>query len=161
MRSGWIRVGCLFGLLALIIPRPAASQAPPSEVKVEGRGAAVFNTVCAACHDSAGSRAPATATLRRMNPTAIYRVLTVGPMRVQTQAVSDADKKAVAEYLAGANISSEAGLTPPAYTGASARFDSLQVPAFSSWDLTLFNTRNISAKVAGINRKTVGRLKLK
>jgi polyvinyl alcohol dehydrogenase (cytochrome) len=96
-----------------------------------------------------------------MNPTAIYRALTVGAMRTQTQGLSDADRKAVSEYLTGANISSESGFTPPACTGTAAYFDSARVPTFSSWGHMPFNTRTVSSKVAGIDRNTVGRLRLK
>jgi len=131
------------------------------EAKPDDRGAKVFQEVCAACHEHGIGHATAVPTLREMTPASIYRVLTVGSMQVQTKGLSDADKKSVAEYLAGKNIVAEAKLAPPACAGPAAQFDFDETPAFPAWGLTFTNARYVADDVAGIDAKNVGRLKLK
>jgi polyvinyl alcohol dehydrogenase (cytochrome) len=117
--------------------------------------------VCAACHEHGIGHAPAVFTLRLMSTDTIYRVLTTGPMRLQTENMPDADKKAVAEYLAGANVVATKNLAPPACKGTAAQFNFSEPPEFTSWGLDLSNTRNEPPAIGGLNSRNVNRLKLK
>ena len=137
-----------------------ASASPGSNANAN-RGAVVFKTACATCHDHGIGHAPAVFTLRLMSPDSIYRTLTSGPMRTKTENVPDVDKKAVVEYLAGANVVAEKNLAPPACKGTQAQFNFAEPPEFTSWGLDLSNTRNEPATAAGLSSKNVGRLKLK
>jgi cytochrome c553 len=84
------------------------------------RGEAIYETTCAGCHDVGVPRAPAPYILRIMPPSAIYRALTTGAMRVQGQSLADEDRRAVAEYLSGRAFSAASQLEPPACTGKAA-----------------------------------------
>jgi len=128
---------------------------------IAARGSKVFSDVCAACHVSGVGHAPSVYILKIMTPESIYNALTNGAMRVQAQNLADADKKAVAVFLAGHSVGGDSKLTPPACQGASADFDFKQTPAFSAWGLTAANTRHIATKTAGIDAHNVGRLHLK
>ena len=68
-------------------------------------GAAVFQANCANCHASADAtqqgRNPSIDTLRRLSPEAILNALLNGKMRIQAVALSDAERRAVAEFLGG------------------------------------------------------------
>ncbi len=124
------------------------------------RGAEVFGTVCADCHLRAVTRAPPVAMLHFMSAGTIYRALTAGAMQVQAQKLSDADKRAVAEYLSGKNLGAATGTgAPPCGAGVAFNFD--EPPAFAGWGLDRGNTRSIPTKVGGLTRDNVGSLKLK
>src|SRR5262245_49364207 len=89
----------MFLVLAL-----ALAQAP--------NGAALFTDKCAQCHTSGDARTPTVAALRQRTPDQILQSLTTGPMREQGAELSDAERRAVAQYLGTA--------TPPAATAAPA-----------------------------------------
>jgi polyvinyl alcohol dehydrogenase (cytochrome) len=63
-------------------------------------GKAVYDRACASCH-AGGSGAPAVATLQLMTPDAIVNALTNGRMQAQGSTLTDAERRAVAEFLTG------------------------------------------------------------
>src|SRR5258708_22849337 len=80
----------------------AAGQAPPGFVAGTESGFATFQTQCAKCHGNPSvDRAPAPETLREMTPEKIYAALTSGVMQEQASTLSDPQKKALAEFMAG------------------------------------------------------------
>ena len=84
-------------LLTLAIAIPASAQpAAPS-------GQAVFDRSCAACHGAAvaAGSAPTLAVLRQMTPEAIVNSLTNGRMQVQGSTLTEIERRAVAEFIAG------------------------------------------------------------
>ncbi|MGA0804978.1 MAG: PQQ-binding-like beta-propeller repeat protein [Pseudohongiellaceae bacterium] len=72
-------------------------------------GAALFNTHCAACHldpdPEVNAHAPGRDDMARFTPNSVYSALTDGLMRLQGAALSDADKRAVVQFLTGAEVS--------------------------------------------------------
>src|SRR4029077_9690713 len=91
---------------------PAAGQAaaPAPQAPGGGRGGppgteagfATFQTRCSACHGNpAVERAPSPAALREMTPEKIYDALVSGTMQTQGQALSDVQKRGVAEFMSG------------------------------------------------------------
>jgi polyvinyl alcohol dehydrogenase (cytochrome) len=128
---------------------------------VNARGEEIFKTVCAVCHEHAAGHAPAVFILKIMTPASIYRTLTSGAMRVQAQNLSDADRRAVAEYLAGKSVAADSKLEPPPCDGAAARFNWSEPPPFLGWGLDAGNSRYIDDTTAGIDSHNVTRLKLK
>jgi polyvinyl alcohol dehydrogenase (cytochrome) len=136
-------------------------DAPGKSAEIVARGSKVFSEVCAACHANGVGHAPAVYILKIMTPESIYGALTNGAMRVQAQNLSDADKQAVAVFLAGHNVAGNSKLAPPACQGSAAHFDFNQVPAFQGWGLTPANTRHVDSRVAGIDAHNVERLHLK
>src|SRR4029079_2554650 len=78
-----------------LMAAPAVAQTPPD-------GAAVFKQSCATCHTAApADRVPSDRALREMSADAIRTALTTGPMRAQGQALSDAQREALATFLGG------------------------------------------------------------
>src|SRR6266852_6925617 len=77
-------------------PAPIArsDQAPPD-------GAVVYRESCARCHDDPQGRTPAREALRALPADAILVSLNGGSMAMMAQTLSLAEKRAVAEYLAG------------------------------------------------------------
>ena len=63
----------------------------------------MFERECAVCHrqTSATSTAPSADVLRQLSPDAIVTALTSGRMRVQGERLSEAERRAVAEFLTG------------------------------------------------------------
>lgn len=121
----------------------------------------MFTDVCAACHEHGGGHAPALFILKIMTPASIYGALTTGAMRVQAKELTDEDKKAVAEYLTGAELKADTKLAPPACTGEAAEFEPHETPAFSNWGITPENTRLIDGSTAGLDAAHLDRLHLK
>src|SRR5438552_17140856 len=84
-------------MLTLTILALGLAQAPT--------GAAVYENRCATCHSSNDPRTPTVAALKQKTPQSIVDALTNGPMRQQGSDMTDAEKRAVAEFL---------GTAPPA-----------------------------------------------
>ena len=101
----------------------AAPQAPAAPARRGGRGPitpgtesgwATFQTRCASCHGNQNvERAPSAITIREMTPERIYAALTTGSMQAQSQGLSDAQKKILAEFMSGRPTGSSGGRRPP------------------------------------------------
>src|SRR5438552_5248302 len=84
-----------------------AGQAPPGFVAGTESGFATFQTQCAQCHGNPNvDRAPTPNALREMTPEKIYEALTTGVMQQQASSLTDPQKKAVAEFMAGRPLGS-------------------------------------------------------
>ena len=136
---------------------PAFAQAPD--------GAAVYQKVCATCHAStaADNRAPNREALAQFAPESIFTSLTSGNMYRQAQDLNEAEKKAVAEFLAGRAF----GVAPPlsnvgrCTTAAPTIQDPGKGSNWNGWGGTLTNTRYVPADKGGITAPLVPQLKLK
>ena len=109
-------------LLVGVLTAPAAAQAPD--------GAAVYQASCASCHANPGpeSRAPNREILATLAPESILVTLTSGQMFRQGSALTDAERKAVAAFLAGRPV----GTAAPASTSVAARRSPLRSPRQTS-----------------------------
>lgn len=123
-------------------------------------GALVYRDKCAVCHDNPGaSRAPSSAALQQMTADSVLRTLESGIMKPQGDALTAADRRAVAEYLGKANDAAIAAtrcagdrpFTPFTTSG----------PSWNGWSADLANTRFQPADRAGLTAADVPRLKLK
>jgi polyvinyl alcohol dehydrogenase (cytochrome) len=135
-----------------------------SDPKAAGRGGEIYATVCAACHDKGLNRAPQRAMLSLMTPESIHRALTVGVMKEQAEGagLTDADKKAVAEYLTNRKMGAASTIKPPRMCAASVKpFDVNQPPVFTGWGLNAESNHFIPTRTAGIDKANAGKLKLK
>ena len=88
-----MRRGVLTFSFVLVVAAIASAQQP-----APGQG--VFDRACASCHNG-GAGAPTPAALRQMAPEAILNSLVNGRMQVQGSTLSDAERRAVAGFLAG------------------------------------------------------------
>jgi len=129
-------------------------------------GEYLFQTYCAICHEPAPGeevRAPGRDVLKQMTPEHILQVLETGGMKVQAAERSRAQRRALAEYLAGKVF----GNAPPdiiprsAFCSNPAPGQTAGEPEWNGWGATITNTRFQTASVAGLTADDVPRLKLK
>src|SRR6476660_577993 len=80
-----------------------------ADAQSESAGVAQYFNNCASCHESTDPthQAPRTAVLKQMTPEHVLAVLTNGSMRSNAAALSDADKRLMAEWVGGRKIDSE------------------------------------------------------
>jgi len=75
-------------------------------------GAALFARHCASCHEGSGdARAPSRSALGERSPDAILEALVGGVMTTQGAALSDAERRTIAEYLTGRTLPNDANAT--------------------------------------------------
>ncbi|HWN85197.1 MAG TPA: PQQ-binding-like beta-propeller repeat protein [Vicinamibacterales bacterium] len=125
-------------------------------------GSAVFQANCATCHAAAAqqARSPSIDTLRRQTPEAILNALLNGKMRIQAAALSDAERRAVAEFLGGrALAAAAAGSSVTACSATSPFRGPSGTGEWNGWGNGPSNTR--FAKDGGLNAKDLPKLKLK
>jgi polyvinyl alcohol dehydrogenase (cytochrome) len=131
---------------------PALAQSP--------NGSTVFTDHCATCHAGTDQRIPTVAALRQRTPETILDALVSGAMRQQGAELSDAERRAVAEFLGGRPLS--ASTTANAGRCANpAPFDPAQGASWAGWGPDLSNSRYQPAGPAGLTAETTPKLKLK
>ena len=146
-----------FGCL-VVANGSAFAQAAPD-------GAAVYQKACASCHQqpAAGSRAPTRDVLAQIAPEAIITALTTGNMFRQGSELTDAERRAVAAFLAGRPVGT-AGPAPIVGRCAAAA-PALQArdleTGWNGWGAGVSNTRSRTAALSGIQAADVPKLKLK
>ena len=130
-------------------------------------GAAVFDNHCAACHaGSTDARVPTVAALRQRTPEAIVDALVSGAMRQQGAELTDADRRAVAEFL-GTRSDVARRLQPGDAPGLDSQCASPRPlnlssgPRWNGWGADLSNTRFQPASQAGLTAAQVPKLTLK
>src|SRR5262245_24645560 len=143
--------------VTLALSVPALAQTPD--------GAAVYERVCAACHTNpaADSRAMPRDVLGRFAPETILTALTPGNMFRQGSSLSDAERRAVAGFVAGRPVGA------PAPSATSGQCDSQPralrardvAGGWNGWGVDARNTRYMPAAKAGLTAAAVPRLKLK
>jgi polyvinyl alcohol dehydrogenase (cytochrome) len=142
---------------ALFVSANTFAQAP--------NGQALYDKSCASCHQqpAADSRAPNREALRQFSPEMIVTALTTGRMTQQGYALSEAERKAVAELLAGRAVGSPTPIPEAARctTAAPAMSDPTKGTNWNGWGGTVTNTRYVPADKGGISAPLVPRLKLK
>jgi polyvinyl alcohol dehydrogenase (cytochrome) len=158
-----IDVGLTMGNLLDIVGRQAQAYAAGKPQtgpagQAASTGDAIYQRLCASCHDAAATRAPDRETLKLKTRDAILTSLVSGTMSVVVKDLTDADRRAVAEYLGAAPTSAPAINT--GLCGAQpTTFDPLAGPRWIGWGADLANTR--FQKDAGLAADAVSRLKLK
>jgi polyvinyl alcohol dehydrogenase (cytochrome) len=132
-------------------------------------GQALFEDRCAVCH-AAGTdpRVPTVAALRDRTPQAIVDALTTGVMREQGADLTDAQRRALADFLRGAKpteaarvAGGEGGRARCSSTSTAPSFDPSTGPRWTAWSPDLGNTRFQSAAQAGLTADQVSKLVLK
>jgi polyvinyl alcohol dehydrogenase (cytochrome) len=171
-REFGLAAGLFMGIFTILAigqgPAPQNPQVPPPGMQVGTEfGFAIFQQQCMGCHGNPNAplKAPEPSALRQLTPEAILDALTTGAMKVQGQALSDAQKKQVSESLSGrplgtategeaANMPNRCATNPPLPNPSSAA-------AWNGWGADVANTRFQSAKAAGLTKEDVPRLTLK
>jgi len=139
-------------MLILTVLALALAQAP--------NGAAIYENRCSTCHSGNDPRTPTAAALKQKTPQSIVDALATGVMRQQGSDLSDAEKKAVAEFLGTAPPNA----TPPSTSGvctATSAFDPTKGPRWNGWGVDPTNQRFQPADQAGLTAEQVPKLTLK
>jgi polyvinyl alcohol dehydrogenase (cytochrome) len=132
-------------------------------------GMALFTQHCASCHQSSptgstGDAAPRREALGQRTAESILQALTDGPMAPNATALSAAQKRTVAEYVAGRPIGALASGHAAAMKNRCARKSLTDIstnPSWNGWGSDVTNSRFQSARNAGVSADQVPRLALK
>ena len=153
-------------LLAAVVPHPGTSPADAQTPPAAPAPRQLFDQQCQTCHGSPDvPQAPDPAVLRRMTPERIYASMTTGSMQAQAAALSDASRRAIAEYLGdrklGAGRAGAASAMPNRCAAASAIAGVDLTSAWNGWGRDLANTRFQTGAGAGLSTADVPKLRLK
>ena len=138
----------------------AAAQTPPA-AQGAAPGQAVFDRACAACHDNGNSGAPNRETLRLLTPEAILNALTNGKMQVQGSTLSEADRRAVAEFLAARTLSTAPTATVTQCTTKTPMSDPSKGARWNGWGNGPANARYQPKEIGGLTAADLPKLKVK
>ena len=143
--------------LGLAADRPLAAQTPPPD------GAALYQRVCAQCHDGGADRAPTREAFAAMTPDRVLAAMETGRMISMATGRSAAERRAIAEFLTGKSFSDHFSLnpSPQAMCSDNGAFNPATGPQWNGWGVTTSNTRFQEASGAGLTAADVPRLKLK
>jgi polyvinyl alcohol dehydrogenase (cytochrome) len=137
----------------LLVAAVFGFSAPPD-------GKAIFETVCAVCHQAgAENRTPPPEALKKLSNAAIVAALETGPMKVQGSTLSPAERLAVADFLVprgAGSIQSTAGNQCPANTKPLSN-----LAGWNGWSPDLTNSRFQPARQAGLTAADIPNLKVK
>jgi polyvinyl alcohol dehydrogenase (cytochrome) len=153
-----MRTALLASIAILFLSAVASAQSVPD-------GAAVFQKACASCHlqPAAGSRAPGREVLAAIAPEAILTTLTTGNMFRQGSELTEAERRAVAAFLAGRPVGTSAAA--PIVGRCAAAAPPLRAADFDNgwngWGASAANTRYATAARTTLKAADVPTLKLK
>jgi len=120
-------------------------------------GAAIYQAMCANCHEAGGPPYLNRFVLSAAAPDYIIYMLARGVMHLQGAALNPRERVAVAEYITGKHLNPA---PPPNSCSARARA-SLAGPRWNGWGVDLENSRFQPADQAGLTAAQVPSLKLK
>lgn len=151
-----LALACLAVSTVHLLALPAHAQAPRQ----------LFDERCQTCHGSSDvPQAPDPSVLRRMTPERIYDALTQGSMQPQAEGLSDASRRAIAEYLGdrklGAGAAGAVSAMPNRCEAAQPMASRRSAPAWNGWGADPANTRFREAAEAGLSAAQVPKLHLK
>lgn len=172
----WVPHITLVTLLCL-----AAATAFAREGGSAGLGEKTFKRICAACHTSFVSRAsptsdlpvnpmilraPARETLRNLSAEAVLAALTSGKMKAQGAALTEAERRAVAQFAAGKRFGAATYGSPrtekPDLCKVPSSVAAFQhAPSWNGWGNGLTNTRFQPTARGGLTAADLPKLKLK
>ena len=137
-----MRIAVRASIAIVFLSAVASAQSAPD-------GAAVFQKACASCHlqPAAGSRAPGREVLAAIAPEAILTTLTTGNMFRQGSELTEAERRAVAAFLAGRPVGTPA--PAPIVGRCAAAAPPLRAADFDNgwngWGASAANTRYATA----------------
>ncbi len=156
-------IPCLLPLLLVIAVSGCARDLRPAAATAAAThpGQPAYERACADCHEGGVAKAPHKMFLQMMAADGILAAMTGGIMKRQAAELSDAERRAVAEYLSGHSLDEAvAASSAPVCTGDAARFDLGRPPAKAGWGVTRENQRFIPADVAGLAAADLPKLEL-
>ncbi len=126
-------------------------------------GAALYQQICATCHEGGADRAPTRDALRAMTPDRVLAALESGAMVTMTSRRTAVERRAIAEFVTGKTFSQklETGPKPEAMCRSGAGQFTLNGLLWNGWGQNTFNTRFQDTAAAKLTATEVPRLKLK
>ena len=126
----------------------------------------VFEARCAQCHGAkaAEMRAPAREALSELPTERVLEAMTNGGMQAQAQGMSEAAKRAMAEFITGRPVGSSASgdaAKMPNRCAAKPAGSLLSGPSWNGWGNDLMNSRMQTAAAAGLRADQIPDLQLK
>ena len=124
-------------------------------------GSALYQQMCAGCHEGGADRAPSREALRTMTADRVLAALERGPMISVASRRTPAERRAVAEFVTGKTVTGSLSAKPPASAmcpAAPSRALSIS-PVWSGWGQNSTNARFQSQP--GFTAADAPRLKLK
>ncbi len=134
-----------------------SSTAATADGRSAVSGEAIYATKCASCHEAGTAPFLNHAALRPAAPEYILYMLNAGAMHKQGDALTTAQRVAVAEYITGKPLSSP---TPADHCASQARAD-FSGPQWNGWGADLDNSRFQPPDQAELTAAQVPQLKLK
>src|SRR5687767_4596950 len=112
----------------------------------ESAGVNQYFTNCASCHESnePGHQAPRTSVLKQMAPERILEAMTTGSMRNMAAALSDQDKRLIAEWVGGRKLDTDLVGAADKMPNACASHPPVREssgPAWNGWGVDYRNSR--------------------
>jgi polyvinyl alcohol dehydrogenase (cytochrome) len=126
--------------------------------------AGLYKRLCASCHDTGLNRAPQRDALLTMTAERVLAAMETGTMVTMANNRTAAERRALAEFLAGRRLGTALNTTPPAsatcrtQTGS---FEPSSGPQWTAWGGTSANTRFQDGQAARLSAADVPRLRLK
>ena len=151
-----------YGLIALCLfvaacDQESADTTPVAEAANPGEG--LYQENCGSCHNGGVYKAPHRLFLGMMAPDAILASMDGGIMAEQANALSAAQKRAVAEHIAGRSLDAEVvKLPPPVCENKS--LDLSQPPRQKGWGIDYRNSRFQPAATGGLTASDAPSLEL-
>jgi len=140
----------------------AAAQTHSEPGKVAPEGAALYQQHCEQCHGGTVSKAPQISLLQIMSASSVYRAMNSGVMQEQAKALTDTQRRAVAEHLTGQRLdTAKTAQAAPTCTGEANQFDFDAQPDSEGWGVTRDNRRHFGSDITSLKGKDLSRLELK
>jgi len=125
-------------------------------------GGPLYQQHWAQCHDGEVAKAPQLSLLEIMSASSILRAMETGVMQSQAAAMTDKERRTLAQHLTGQSLAQTPPPPPAAScTGESARFDFSAQPDTQGWGVARDNQRYFGEDITEINASNIGDLKLK
>ena len=124
-------------------------------------GKAVYDRVCAACHNNPeATRSPSLDTLKAMRYQTISYALTKGKMQAQAAALSAQERSDVIDYLVGRQATSDEWVAKAACPASRGKIDLSATPTVTGFGFDTNNHRHLSASQSGLRTEDMRNLEL-
>ena len=139
----------------------AAQAAMGMQSDANHPGKAVYDRVCAACHNNPeATRSPSLDTLKAMRYQTISYALTKGKMQAQAAALSAKERSDVIDFLVGRQATRDDWVTKAMCPASRGKIDLSAAPTVSGFGFDKQNHRHLSAAQAGLRTQDMRNLEL-